>query len=676
MVMQKGMTVALAGNPNSGKTSIFNALTGARQHVGNWPGVTVERKEGHFTYAGVHVTVVDLPGIYGLTSYSLDERIARDFLLHGKPDLVVAVVDTTNLERNLYLVLQLLELGVPVVLDLNMMDEIARKGIEIDTVALGQALGVRVVTTVANQEEGIEALKEAIVESEQHHPAPTFKLDYGPPVEEEITRLQNMLERSTNLDGYSSRWMAIKLLEGDPEAQRQLKGQPQEEEIMSTVMAATVRLEGRLEDGDIEMALVERRYGFLNGLAKAIIRRKTGMERRLDISERIDRIVLNKYLGIPIFLTLLWGAFQLIFTLGGPVADLVDAFFTWLGEASAKGILALGAPEWAASLVADGIIGGIGSVLVFLPNILLLFLVIAILEDSGYMARAAFVMDRLMHALGLHGKSFIPLILGFGCNVPAIMATRTLSSEKDRILTILINPFISCSARLPIYVLFAGAFFAQAQGLIIFSLYVLGIIVAIGTALLFRRLFFAHEIAPLVMELPPYRLPSVRSVLIHMWERSRLFLTKAGTIIAITVILVWALASLPPGVEYASEASLIGGLGRLLAPLLAPAGFGFWQAAVALFFGILAKEVVVGTLGTLYGGEATLTVAIQSAFTPVSAYAFMVMSLIYIPCIATIGAIRREAGWRWALLSVTYSLLLGWLLAVIIFQLGQLLRLA
>jgi ferrous iron transport protein B len=495
-------------------------------------------------------------------------------------------------------------------------------------------------------------------------------------VEEEIARLQTILERSVALEGYSSRWMAIKLLERDPEIQRRLKKCPKQEEIMSAVMAATTRLESQLAHSDIEMALVERRYGFLNGLAKAVIRRKSRVEERLDISERIDRVVLNKYLGIPIFLVLLWGTFQLIFTLGGPLVDLVDTFFSWLGKASSEGALALGAPEWVASLVADGIIGGIGSVLVFLPNILLLFLAIAILEDSGYMARAAFVMDRLMHALGLHGKSFIPLILGFGCNVPAIMATRTLNSEKDRLLTILINPFISCSARLPIYVLFAGAFFAQAQGLVVFSLYVLGIVVAIGTALLFRRLFFAYEIAPLVMELPPYRLPSLHSILIHMWERSRLFLTKAGTIIAATVILVWTLASLPLGVEYASEASLIGGLGRLLAPLLAPAGFGFWQAAVALFFGILAKEVVVGTLGTLYGGEETLTAAIQSTFTPTSAYAFMVMSLIYIPCIATIGAIRREAGWRWALLSVAYSLTLGWLLAVLIFQIAQLLQLA
>jgi ferrous iron transport protein B len=345
---------------------------------------------------------------------------------------------------------------------------------------------------------------------------------------------------------------------------------------------------------------------------------------------------------------------------------------SWLGETSTIGIEKMGGPKWFSSLISDGIISGVGSVLVFLPNIMLLFLAIAILEASGYMARAAFVMDRFMHALGLHGKSFIPMLIGFSCNIPGIMATRTLESEKDRILTILVNPLMSCSARLPIYTLFAGAFFSEHQGWVVFSLYLLGIILAIVVARIFKSLFFGGEVAPLIMELPPYRFPTMKGILIHMWERGSVFLKKAGTIIFIGVVLIWALASLPIGVEYGSKESLIGQIGSLFAPLLKPAGFGFWQAGVALLFGILAKEVVVGTFGTLYGVEkAQLTSVIQGVFTPLSAYAFMVMSLVYIPCIAAIATIKRETNWRWTFLAVVYSLLLGWLLAVGIYQAGK-----
>jgi ferrous iron transport protein B len=369
---------------------------------------------------------------------------------------------------------------------------------------------------------------------------------------------------------------------------------------------------------------------------------------------------------------MMWLVFQLVFTLGGPLSDGINAGMGWLGEFAFSGIDRSGGPKWLSSLVSDGIISGIGSVLVFLPNIMLLFLAIAILEASGYMARAAFVMDRFMHALGLHGKSFIPMLIGFGCNIPGIMATRTLESEKDRILTILVNPLMSCSARLPIYTLFAGAFFAENQGWVVFSLYLMGILLAILVARILKSLFFRGAVAPLIMELPPYRLPTTKGILIHMWERSGLFLKKAGTIIFIGVVLIWLLASLPLGVEYASQESFIGRLGSFLAPLLKPAGFGFWQAGVALLFGILAKEVVVGTFGTLYGAEeAGLTHVIQGIFTPLSAYAFMVMSLIYIPCIAAIATIKRETNWRWTFIAVGYSLLLGWLLAVGTYQIGK-----
>jgi ferrous iron transport protein B len=660
--MKKTM-IALAGNPNSGKTTVFNSMTGGRQHVGNWPGVTVEKKEGIFSHDTHEITVVDLPGIYSLTAYSMDERIARDFLLKEKPNAVVVVIDASNLERNLYLVTQLLELGSNVILDLNMMDMIWSKGLDIDTSKLSAVLGVPVIETVAHKGKGIELLKQAIIEISGKK-ADSFKINYDQDIEEQIETLQNAI----TLPGYPSRWVAIKLLEGDAEILKRVKDSNAE----SVVLESQAKLERHL-GYDLETALVERRYAFLSGLVKESTRKTLDLMDRLDISDRIDRILVNRYLGIPIFLAMMWLVFQLVFTLGAPLADGIDSFMFWFGEAASSGITGMKGPQWLSSLLSDGIIGGVGSVLVFLPNIMLLFLAIAILEASGYMARGAFVMDRFMHALGLHGKSFIPMLLGFGCNIPGIMATRTLESEKDRILTILVNPLMSCSARLPIYVLFAGAFFSRNQGLVIFSLYLMGIILAVVVARIFKGVFFKGEVAPLIMELPPYRLPTIKGVLIHMWERSSLFLRKAGTIIFLGVVLIWFLASLPLGVEYASEQSVIGKLGLLFAPLLKPAGFGSWQAGVALLFGVLAKEVVVGTLGTLYGvQEAGLTSVIQTEFTALSAYAFMVMALVYIPCIAAIATIKRETDWKWTGLAVGYSLVLGWGLAVLIYQIGAL----
>lgn len=662
----KKMKIALAGNPNSGKTTVFNNLTGGRQHVGNWPGVTVEKKEGIFTHDGHEITVIDLPGIYGLTAYSMDERIARDFLLREKPDAVVVVIDASNLERNLYLVTQLLELGLHVILDLNMMDMVRSKGIEINTEKLSAVLGIRVIQTVAHRGGGMEELKEAIVKLSSEK-ADSFKIDYDQDIEEEIQALQ----KAAGLPGYPSRWVAIKLLEGDAEILKKVANS----KVGPLVRESQAKLERHL-GYDLETALVERRYAFLSGLVKEATRKRLGVMERLDISDRLDRILVNRYAGIPIFLAMMWLVFQLVFTLGAPLADGIDAFMGWLGEGVSSGIRSIGGPQWLSSLLSDGIIGGVGSVLVFLPNIMLLFLAIAILEASGYMARAAFVMDRFMHALGLHGKSFIPMLIGFGCNIPAIMATRTLESNKDRILTILVNPLMSCSARLPIYILFAGAFFSHHQGLVIFSLYLMGIALAVIVARIFKGVFFRGEAAPLIMELPLYRLPTLKGVIVHMWQRSSLFLRKAGTIIFFGVVLIWALASLPFGVEYASQESVIGMVGSAFAPLLKPAGFGFWQAGVALLFGILAKEVVVGTLGTLYGVEgAGLIDVIQNQFTPLSAYAFMVMSLIYIPCIAAIATIKRETNWRWTLLAVGYSLVLGWILPFMIYQGGTLLGL-
>jgi len=661
---EKSLKIALAGNPNSGKSTVFNHLTGGHAHVGNWPGVTVEKKEGRFQYKDYEVTVVDLPGIYSLAAHSIDEQIARDFIMKEKPDKVVVIIDASNLERNLYLFIQLLELGANVILNLNMMDIVSNRGVVIDTKKLSHVFRISIVKTVASKGEGIEELKEAIINESKKTKEP-FRIDYGDDIEMEISRLEKIL----SISEYPSRWMAIRLLEGDKEILQMVRKEG--EKIESQILDIKKRLEKHL-GYDLETALVEKRYAFLSGLIKESVGKKYDLIERLDISDRIDRILVNRYLGIPIFLAMMWLLFQFVFTLGGPLSDGIKTFMGWVGQSASHGIENLGGSKWLSSFVSDGIIGGVGSVLVFLPSIMLLFLAIAILEASGYMARAAFVMDRFMHALGLHGKSFIPMLMGFGCNIPGIMATRTMESEKDRILTILVIPLMSCTARLPIYTLFAGALFAENQGWVVFSLYLLGIILAIVVARIFKGSFFKGEVFPLIMELPPYRMPTAKGVLIHMWERGSLFLKKAGTIIFAGVVLIWLLASLPSGVEYASKESLIGQIGSVFAPLLKPAGFGFWQAGVALLFGILAKEVVVGTFGTLYGvGEAGLTSVIQEAFTPLSAYAFMVMSLIYIPCIAAIAAIRRETNWKWALFAVGYSLILGWLLAVGIYQAGN-----
>ena len=439
---------------------------------------------------------------------------------------------------------------------------------------------------------------------------------------------------------------------------------------------AVSKLENETGD-DMASLIAEKRYDFITKL----IERSVKTERKSSektMSDKIDRIATHRIWGIPIFLLAMLAVFQFTFALGDPLIGWVETFFEWLGDILAVGLTAANAPEFLSSLAVDGIIGGVGSVLVFLPNIVLLFFAISVLEDSGYMARAAYIMDRFMHSIGLHGKSFIPLILGFGCNVPAIMATRTLSNRNDRLITILINPLMSCAARLPVYVLFVGAFFTAHQGLVIFSLYLLGIVLAVLIGMLLKKFVFKGESSHFIMELPPYRLPTIRNTLSNMWDRSFSFIRKAGTIIVGVVILIWALSSLPWGVEYASQSSVLGTIGGFIAPVFGPAGFATWEVAVALVFGILAKEVVVGTFGVVYGvGEAGLTAAIAAAWTPLSAYAFMAMTLIYIPCVAAIGAIKRETNsWKWTGFAVGYSIVLGWLIAVAIYQIGRLIGLA
>jgi len=662
-----GYKIALAGNPNSGKTTVFNLLCGAREKIGNWPGTTVEKKQGYFNYQGEKIEVVDLPGTYSLSAYSVDERIARDFLIKEKPDLVVCVIDASNLERNLYLVIQLLEMGQPVLLDLNMMDMVERNKMKIDIQKLSRILGIDIVETVASKGKGIKDLKEKITVNLEKKERKDFKIDYQN-LEKEIEEIVSFLKNKEISLKIPHRAFAVRILEGDFDLLNEVKKSiPEIEEIRNRVEEEILKITG----DSLETFIIERRYAFLKGMVKECIRKEVSLEERLTFSDKLDKILTNRFLGIPLFLFFVFLLFQLVFTLGSPIADLIDGAFSKLAESSKVFFENRNFPLWVGSLVSDGIISGVGSVLVFLPNIMLLFLGISILEDSGYLARAAFVMDRFMHALGLHGKSFIPMLLGFGCNIPGIMATRTLESRKDRILTILVNPLMSCSARLPVYILFASAFFPKHQGLIVFSLYLLGIILAIFVAKFFKNIFFKGEVAPLVMELPPYRIPTLRNVLLSMWTRSSLFIKKAGTIIFLAVVLIWTLSSLPPGAEYAGENSLIGKFGKILAPVFKPAGFGFWQAAVALLFGILAKEVVVGTLGTLYGAEEELKEVLLQQFTPLSAYAFLIMTLIYIPCIASIATIKRETNWKWTAIAVSYSLVLGWILSVLFYQIGK-----
>ena len=615
--------IAIAGNPNSGKTALFNAVTGARQHVGNWPGVTVEKKEGRVTRGGKSALVVDLPGTYSLGSQALDETIARDFITHERPDVVINVVDSTNLERNLYLTTQLLDLGVPLVLALNMFDEVKALGIDIDVEALSRALRVNVVPTVAVRSRGIDELLDAAFAAIDAHTRPTTPV---------------------------------------------------------TLITAAVPDTGNIETCDLA---AEHRYKLAAEITQSVIRTTTDVPAESP-SQRIDRIALNKWLAYPIFFGVVWAMFQFTFTLSEPIALWLGGAIGTFGSWVSRMLGATGAPEMVVAFLADGVFAGLGALLEFAPPIFLLFFAISFLEDIGYMARAALISDRLMGAVGLHGKAFIPMILGFGCNVTGILAARSLDSRRDRLVSILVNPLISCSARLPVYVLFAGAFFAERRGLVVFSLYALGVVLAALAAKVLSVFIKPDVSSTFVMELPPYRMPRISGVLLQTWERGREFLHKAGTVILLAVVVVWVLSNLPPGVDPGSPESLIGRIGSAIAPLLKPAGFGTWQAASALVFGAIAKELIVGTLGVLYGsgvgsasGGSGLINAIQANWTPLSAYAFMVMSLVYMPCVATLAAIRRETGSRaWTAFAMAYPLVLGWVLAVIVYQVGRLIGLA
>ncbi|MEG6513694.1 ferrous iron transport protein B [Desulforamulus ruminis] len=541
------ITVALVGNPNSGKTTIFNNLTGARQHVGNYPGVTVEKKEGFLRFQNRDLVIIDLPGIYGFTAYSLDEVVSRNFIVEEKPDVIIDIIDGTNLERNLYLAVQLIEMGRPLVLALNMIDMVEAKGEIIDDALLAERLDVAVVRTVGSRRRGMEPLVAAAVSRAESQRPVSFKLNYGAPLEAGLAKLVDLLSGARRELKFPTRWLALKLLENDRDIQEKIGAL----EGGAAILEAAHQVRGEIQDKlgeEPELIIANQRFGFVGSLCREIV---TVNKRQVSSpSERIDSILTHRLLGLPIFLGLMWLVFNLVFSLGAYPQEWIEQgvglLGHWIGVYLPEGDLQ--------SLVVDGVIGGVGSVLVFLPNIVLLFLGIALLEDTGYMARAAFIMDRIMHKVGLHGKSFIPLLLGFGCSVPAVMGTRTLENPQDRLLTILVAPLMSCSARLPVYTLLIAAFFSESlAGNVLFAIYMIGIVLAIVMARVFRSIFFPGSTEPFVMELPAYRLPSLRGILIHMWERSRLYLLKAGTIILAVSIIIWFLCNYPSNVNYTKD---------------------------------------------------------------------------------------------------------------------------
>lgn len=655
--------IALVGNPNSGKTTLFNVLTGSNQHVGNWPGVTVEKKEGSFKHKGVLYNVVDLPGTYSLGAYSEDELVARDFIVKGSPDVVINVVDATNLERNLYLTTQLLEMGANVVVALNMMDEAETKKISISTRDLSEALGVPVISTVAAKKKGIEDLVDGTLKAMSHEPRKVV-FTYGKEIDEEIANIRNLLNEESL--PYPEDWMALKLLEGDQEMVSIIEGMGPVKDHLETLLSNNV---------DYELDIVDKRYAYVNGITKKCVVKPD--DEIITTTDKIDRVLTSRLFGLPIFGLIMYLVFQLTFVvgsdfLGGYVETAIEIF----GEFVEGWLVSMGSPHWLVSFVIEGFVGGVGAVLVFVPLIMVLYFFLAILEDTGYMARAAYIMDGIMRAVGLHGKTFISMIVGFGCNVPGIMATRTLENKKDRMIAILINPFMSCGARLPIYLVFIAAFFPNNGGLVLFIIYALGIGMALLMGKIFSKTLFKGESSHFIMELPPYRLPSASSVLRDMWEKVWDFVKRAGTVIFAVVALLWVLSVLPMGVEPYSQESILGRVGEFIAPLFAPAGFGSWQASVSLFAGIAAKEAVVAVLGMVYAGVSEgseLVAAIRESFTTLSAVSFLVMTLLYTPCAAVIATVKKETNsYKWAAFMAIYPFVLAWVLAVMVYQIGSL----
>ena len=657
----------LAGNPNVGKSSVFNKLTGMKQHVGNWPGKTVERKAGSFKFDGDEIEVIDLPGNYSLTPYSVEEIVSRDAIVLEDNDAVINIIDAENIKRNLYLTLQIMETGANTVLAVNMLNYAEDAGFIINLKKLEETLKIPVVVIDAREGRGIDELIKTTIESTKKPKEYSANLTYGYELDDQIEEVKNLFP-NVKMGSAPDSWVAVKLLEGDDEALDIAEESPDKENLRKLT---DIRRNLEKEfDSNVDETFIDARYNEIESIMEKCVKQPTGDNE--SFTDKVDRVVTNKWLGIPIFLLVIYLVFYITYTIGGPFQDLIDGLFgmliEYLTNVLGEGLLT--------SFILNGVIGGVGSILTFIPIIFILFFLLSLIEDCGYLAGAAFVIDRAMYKImGLSGKAFIPLILGIGCDVTGVMATRTLSNESDRISTMLALPFISCSARIPIYAMFTAVFFTTNQANITFLLYILGMIVAILVAKALKSTVFSEESSPFIMELPPYRLPTLKSALLHMWERGSLFIKKAGTIILGTSILVWILSNLPPGVEEGSIESIIGMVGNVLAPIFAPLGFGFWQAAVALLFGIMAKEIVVSTFGTLFGvGEDGISEVLPTLFTPLSAFSFMVFNLLYVPCFACLGAIKEESNsWKWMFVSVAICLIVAYVCSLIVFQGGLLL---
>ncbi len=665
------MIIALLGNPNSGKTTLFNQLTGSNQHVGNFPGVTVEKKEGMIK-GQKNMTLVDLPGIYSLSPYTAEEVVTRDFLLKDKPEAVINIVDATNIERNLYLTLQLMEVGVPVVVALNMMDEVRANGDSIDVQMLSGNLGLPIVPISAAKNEGCAELVLKTLEVAREKDRPRgLDLCQGE-VHRAVHAIAHIIEKELKATGLPSRYAATKVVEGDPITLSKLNLSKSEMEIVETIVSD---MERNL-DTDREAALADMRYDFIANACKDAVK-KNGNSRELQRSIRIDEVLTHKVFGIPIFLCVMLLVFFLTFNVIGKfLSDGFSMGIDWVTSMIDVGLSNLGINEAVHSLIVEGVCVGVGSVLSFLPTIVTLFFFLSILEDSGYMARVAFVMDKLLRKIGLSGRSFVPMLIGFGCSVPAIMATRTLASQRDRRMTILLTPFMSCSAKLPIYATFSAAFFPDHAPLVLIGLYVGGMVMGVLYGLLLKSTLFRGNPVPFVMELPAYRLPSAKSVVIHMWEKAKDFLVKAFTIIFVASIVIWALQSFDARLMMVSDGgdSLLAAIGRFIAPIFVPLGFGNWISSTALITGLSAKEAVVSTLAVLTNAEVSMLPQVLGAyFTPLTALSFLTFTLLYMPCFAAVAAIKRElGGMKYAAAAMIAQCGVAWIAAFAVYQIGRL----
>lgn len=663
--------IALAGNQNCGKTTLFNCLTGSNQHVGNFPGVTVEQKSGTIK-AWRDAQLVDLPGIYSLSPYTSEEVVTRDFLLNERPDAIINIIDATSPERSLYLTLQMRELGIPMVIAMNMMDEVRASGNSINVDKLSELLKMPVIPISAAKNEGLNCLIEkvkAMVVSGQ----PPERLDFcGGAVHKAVHSIRHIIDPKACAQHIPARFAATKLVEGDSIMTQRLGLSENEKVIIGCIVEDMEQALGT----DREAALADMRYSFIESVCSRCVTKHSESREQLR-SEKIDRILTNKFLAIPIFIAIMLLIFVLTFSvIGAPLQDLLDRLITLGTNALRDALVSIDVSEWVVSLVTDGICAGVGSVLSFLPIILLLFFFLSLLEDSGYMARAAFVMDRLLRKLGLSGRSFVPMLIGFGCSVPAIMSSRTLSGERDRRLTVLITPFMSCGAKLPIYAMMTAAFFPKTAPLVLTGLYVAGIVAAVITGLVMKKTFMRGESVPFVMELPAYRVPSMKSVFMLMWEKARDFIVKAFTVIFAASVVIWLLQSFNTGFDPVTDSSqsILAAIGSAVAPIFRPLGFGDWRASTALITGVTAKESVVSTLTVLTSAstDEALSAALGGIFTPLSAMSFLVFTLLYMPCVAAFAAMKRELGLKYALFCIGYQTLFAYVAGLLVYQVGSL----